>query len=345
MLQEGRGAEAVPLLTEVQDDFPRTPGLWLLLAEAQLAVGDMAAASRAGARLLELLPDDTIALTTMGRIELRNGQFGAAEKHLRQVLAVEPDNGDFHKMLIDALMGQGKLEAASAELAALPEANAMEPAVLVAKGRIALARDKPAEAESHLRNALDANPATMTLLWLSGAIAAQGRDDEVIMLLNDWLVDYPADVLVRNQLASTYLQLGQDQEAREQYQKIMEKVPDNVLVLNNLAWLLRDDDPQRALAYIERANGLAPDNPLVMDTYAMIQLGLSAKREALSLNQKALELMPNSPEILYHRALILHADGQSETAIPILETLVGSTNVAQREQAQSLLADIQGLSR
>lgn len=341
MLQEGRGAEAVQLLEDARDDHPREPALWLLLAEARLRVGDVPAAAEAGEQLVELLPDDPTAQSAMAQIELRRGQFGEAEEHLRQSLSAQPENADLQKLLVNALVGQGKLEDAGTMLEGMPEDVANEPAVLVARGRIALARNEPGEAESHLRSAMDEDPASMTLLWLSGAIQSQGRDDEAVELLDDWLADHPDDLQVRNQLASAYLQLGREREAREQYQALVERAPDSVPVLNNLAWLLRENDPQQALAHIEKADELAPDNPQIMDTYAMVQLERGARGEALSLSQRALDQAPDNPELLYHRAMILQADGQREEAVRILEELVEAEDLAQREEVQALLAELQ----
>ncbi|MFA5631065.1 MAG: XrtA/PEP-CTERM system TPR-repeat protein PrsT [Porticoccaceae bacterium] len=341
-LEQGRAADAVTLLNDIRDHHRSEPGVWLLLTEALLAVGDVAAASEAAENLLDLLPNDEVALATVARVELRNGRFADAEAHLRKALEKQADNIPLHKLLADALMGQGKLEETSALLAALPPEEANEPTTQVALGRIALASNQPAEAEAYLRKAMSANPNAMTLLWLGGAITAQGRSSEALGLLATWLADNPDDVLVRNQLAASYLQSGRELEARGQYQEILQKMPDNVLILNNLAWLFRTDDPQRALAYIEKANRLAPDNAQVKDTYAMIQLERNAIREALALNQKALELTPDNPQLLYHRTMILRADGQNEEVIRILEKLVTQPDFAQMEEARSLLVQLRG---
>jgi len=341
-LEQGRASDAVTLLNGIRDHHRREPGVWLLLTEALLAVGDVAAAAEAAETLLDLLPGDAIALATVARVELRSGRYADAEAHLRQALEKQADNTYLHKLLADALMGQGKLEETSALLAALPPQEANDPTTQVALGRIALARNQPAEAEAYLRKAMSSNPNAMTLLWLGGALSAQDRSSEALGLLATWLADNPDDVLVRNQLAASYLQSGRELESREQYEEILKRMPDDVLILNNLAWLYRSDDPQRALVHIGKANTLAPDNAQVKDTYAMIQLERNAVREALALNQKALDLMPDDPQLLYHRTMILRADGQNEEVIRILEMLVNKPDFAQMEEARSLLVQLRG---
>lgn len=282
------------------------------------------------------------ALRQVNDIHGARATYGEAEEGLRQALITQPDNVDLHKLLIDTLMNQGKLAEAETMLADLPADVAKEPVVLVARGRIAMATNNPVAAEAHFRAAMHESPASIIVLWLDGAVRAQGRGDEAIRLLADWVSQHPDDLMVRNQLATSYLQTGRDQEALEQYRKIVESAPDNMMILNNLAWLLRESDPEQALAYIERAHTLVPGSPQVLDTYAMVQAQRGANGEALSLNQQALDLAPNNPELLYHRAMILRADGKREEAIGILEGLVGATGAAPAGQAQALLAELQG---
>jgi Flp pilus assembly protein TadD len=203
--------------------------------------------------------------------------------------------------------------------------------------------DRHAEAEPLLRRAQEENPNTYTILWLSGAVGAQGRGDEAISLLEDWLDEYPADQMVRNELATTYLALGNEQQSQKRYQELLDDNPDNVVALNNLAWLMREVDPQQALTHIERADSLVPDNPQILDTYAMVQLELGALEEALTLNQRALDSTPADPSIRTNRAAILHANGQTGEAVAILEAIISDDSVAdsQREAARSLLAELQ----
>ena len=352
LLQQGDAAAGVAALEAARDLAPASDETWSRLIQAQLLAGNIAGAKEAATAYAEQQPQSARPGIYLARIAQQEGDSAAASRHfteaeaqLREQLAAEPDDLQLSGLLLNTLMGQGKLEEADTVLAGLPEEAARQPAVLVARGRLALAGDRAADAESLLRTALEESPDAMTLMWLTGAIGIQGRDDEAIAMLQDWLADNPADAMVRNELASSYLKLGQDENARAAYQQVVESAPNNVIVLNNLAWLLREDDPEQALVYIEKASELAPGSPQVMDTYAMVQLALGATQEALALNQNTLDLMPGNPETRYHRAMILRADGQNEAAIQILEALVGSEELAepQRAQAQTLLAELQGL--
>lgn len=71
----------------------------------------------------------------------------------------------------------------------------------------------------------------------------------------------------------------------KEYESMLEKQPNNIVALNNLAYLLVDDSEEfdKALKYARRAYDALPNNPDIIDTYAyvLIKKGQSAKAEEL----------------------------------------------------------------
>ena len=350
LLQTGNADAAFEQLTAARDLAPDSVQTQEAMIQAYLATGDITAAKAEAEAYALAQPDSHRPAIYLARIALgennvsgANEYFGQSEELLRQALAEDPDNVGIKGLLVDTLMSQGKLDDAGAVLADLPPDLASNPAVLVARGRIELAGGRATAAEPLLRSAMEAAPDSITLMLLGGAMKAQDRHNDAIALLEDWLADNPADVLVHFELASTYMQQNRGEDAREHYQAIVDNGADNVIVLNNLAWLLRDDNPQQALLHVQRADELAPNSPAIIDTYAMIQMRLGAMDEALALNQRALDGAPGEPSLLYNRALILQADGQTDQARQILQDLVaaGSVSGTQAEEVQALLTELQ----
>src|SRR5690606_8693134 len=144
-----------------------------------------------------------------------------------------------------------------------------------------------------------------TVLWQQ----AGDRSVEALALLESWRDSHPDDIPVLRQLASYYLSRERRPEAREVYETLYELFPEDVTVLNNLAWTTRENDPGRALVLIEQALALAPANVDVLDTKAMILLEQGNHREALAVNQLALDANPEQPQFQLHRAQILAAAG------------------------------------
>lgn len=351
LLQTGDEAGGIAQFEAARDLQPESGQAQEALVQAQLARGDLPAARAVAAAYAESQAQNPRPRIYLARIALQqndvpgaNTHFAEAESLLRQALVQQPEDMVAQSLLIDTLVSQNKLDEADTMLAGLPPELAGNPAVQVARGRIALASNRPAEAEPLLHAALEQNPNTLTLLWLGGALKSQGRETEAINLLNGWLTNNPADVLVHFELASTYMQAGQETAALQHYQTVVDSEHVNVIALNNLAWLQRGNNPGQALVYAERANELVPNNPQVLDTYAMVQLELGRTGEALSLNQQALQLLPDDAGLRLHWAMILRADGQRDEAVQVLQGLVDADGIAaeQKAEAQTLLAELQG---
>ncbi|MBN1844858.1 MAG: tetratricopeptide repeat protein [Sedimentisphaerales bacterium] len=80
--------------------------------------------------------------------------------------------------------------------------------------------------------------------------------------------------LIDQMLAEAYLQNNLPDQALDSYQRLLERQPENVSILNNLAYLLMDrpDRQADAAALAEKAFQLAPGEPDIMDTYAVTLL-------------------------------------------------------------------------
>jgi tetratricopeptide (TPR) repeat protein len=103
-------------------------------------------------------------------------------------------------------------------------------------------------------------------------------------------------------MAQADLQMNQQQNqpAIELYEKVVTAQPNNVVALNNLAWLLREDNNSRALELASRASELAPEAADILDTHGwVLHLG-GNHAQAKPIIEKALALAPDNAEIQAH---------------------------------------------
>jgi len=114
-------------------------------------------------------------------------------------------------------------------------------------------------------------------------------------------------------LALEHYQRGEFPEARKAYEQMIAISPDNVLALNNLAYLLMEhfNDPKSALPYSRQAANTVPYDPNILDTVGWnhvllgnYDLGIAALRRAIGMDD-------GLPAVHYHTAEAFFQRGQS----------------------------------
>jgi tetratricopeptide (TPR) repeat protein len=132
-----------------------------------------------------------------------------------------------------------------------------------------------------------------------------------------------------------------DAEALSAYQAVIAIDDSNLAALNNAAWLAHELNRPGALDLAEKAHALARENPAVLDTLGWILVGQKRESEAIPHLSRAAELAPNAPEIRYHLASALAADGKSAEARSILTAVVnGSRDFEGKTEARRLLESL-----
>lgn len=110
-----------------------------------------------------------------------------------------------------------------------------------------------------------------------------------------------------------HYELGNRKKAYTSYDKALKYNPDNVLVLNNYAYFLSEEDRNldKALRMSKRVNELEDGNATYLDTYAWILYKLGRYEEARTSQRRAIALSGDSePVILMHYGDILYALGE-----------------------------------
>ena len=93
---------------------------------------------------------------------------------------------------------------------------------------------------------------------------------------------------------------NQNELAATHYDYVLEQQPNNIAALNNLAWLLRENNTERALELARRASEQAPQNSAVLDTYGWVLHLAGNHQQAVTTLEKALALAPGNEDITSH---------------------------------------------
>jgi Tfp pilus assembly protein PilF len=159
-------------------------------------------------------------------------------------------------------------------------------------------------------------------------------------MLLAWLAKHPDDVNIRNGYAEGQM-ASNPAVAEQQFGTVLNAQPYTLSALNNLAWLLREKNPGKALGYAQQAQKLAPNMPAVLDTLGWIKWQMNDHAGATALLQQAYAGDRENTEIIYHLAVALNGTGQQAEAKRMLTTLQSSkADFDDKKKALALLSSL-----
>jgi tetratricopeptide (TPR) repeat protein len=206
------------------------------------------------------------------------------------------------------------------------------------EGATQLAAKKPDAAIEPLKQAIGLEPDPNTVRQLAEAYVNAGRTADAIAMLGDWTRGAPKDLGSQAMLAMLLHGEGMEDRALPIYERLYESGQANLLVLNNLAWILHERGDERALKIAKQAYQLNPNRPEVADTFGWILFEQGERERGLSILQQAQLAYPTQTEIAYHTAVALDAMGRGQEAVTILRRLLHDhPGSAQAPDAQALL--------
>ncbi|HBG26412.1 MAG: hypothetical protein A2Y10_06405 [Planctomycetes bacterium GWF2_41_51] len=137
-----------------------------------------------------------------------------------------------------------------------------------------------------------------------------------------------------------------------EYESILNKQPNNIEVMNNLAYLLADNglDVAKAMGYGKKAYDGAPNNASILDTYAYVLFKNDKTKEADELINRSVQQYEqnkmNAPiEVYEHMAMIKEKLGQNDKALEAYKrALEFSGNNAPPEVKNRITAAIERLN-
>ena len=214
-------------------------------------------------RVLELKPDDVKAHNNLGLALSDIGKVEEAIGHYQKALALKPDDVKAHNNLGIALTNAGKVE----------------------------------EAIGHYRRALELQPDYAPARYNLGIeLQNLGKVEEAIGHFRKILEDLPDHAATFVHLGHALATLGRVEEAIAQYQKALKTNPNDALACNNLAWIRathpdpRFRDGLEAVTLAQRAVGLLPNDPGLLETLAAAYAEAGRFPEALQAARQGLAL-------------------------------------------------------
>ncbi len=336
--ERGDGTRAIATLERARALHAQDPLVLFALADIRFAQTEYKKAEALLTELVAVRPEDATVRVWLAKSRIALGDREGAWTALRSALALDPEHAEA-RLLLSAQLGlEGELKEARELFAPLRETAPGAPEVLAQEGWFRMQEGDYEGAAEHYGRALArrADRSWTTQLFLARWRA--GNHDASVATLEDWLSDHPEDNEIRHLLANALMQSENESRSIAVYRDLLASDGDDVIALNNLAWLLRNADPESALELSHRAKLLAPEDQNVLHTFGVLLLAKGDIEGAVTNLAQAYGDGQSRPEIGVNLARALWERGDLDRARALLQQLLLThDDFAAREQAKTML--------
>jgi tetratricopeptide (TPR) repeat protein len=275
----------------------------------------------------------------------QQGKYTEAEQAFREALELNPKNtqalmGQVEVMVADK-RPQEAVELLQGEVTKYPERIDLRMALGNAAVR-AEQYDAALPAYQEVLPRLKEDPQAQADLYLriGETYRRKGDYQNAISNLKQAQAIQPDGVTIAGTLAMALDADGQRDAAEERYRGVLKLDPNNAVAMNNLAYLLseNDGDLDEAMSLAQQARKSQPDLTEISDTVGWIYLKKGSPDQAIAAFDAVVEKEPARAEYHYHLAMALVQKGDKFAAAQQLKTALNcSPSAIEGQKIRDLL--------
>lgn len=292
--------EVINILEDVENQNSQSTTHWMLLGSSYARIEKNDKALVIYNNWIKNQPQNRLAwlskLSFQEHLTDYNGALNTVEKALKSV----PGDGPFTILKANYLILSKKFSQAQMLLGNLTNEQKELPFVKGLQGKLHLAKGNFKGAISDLEVLYESSSSSYIAALLFTAYEKVGRKKTALDFIQKHVDLHAEDTLARKLLAESAISV-KPLLAKEHYLVLLKSSPNNLIFLNNLAWveylLANYNEAER---YINKSIGLNANHPSVLDTAGLIQLKLGNKNQAIELLKKASALAPTDEKIARH---------------------------------------------
>lgn len=318
--------------------------------EADVAEGRLDEAQEVVQRIALLSKNKVIPLYLQATVMQGKKQFQSAGELYKAVLLESPDHLNSMINLVKVYVALNEPKNAQDFLEDHYSKHLGNIAIASVLSNFYVANNDSAKAKNFINEQLKMYPNAVPLYQSLARIEATSRKD--IAIAKDILLkglDANADnIQLSMSLGAVYEQLKDFESAKQLYSKLLEKYPDSVMVLNNLASLLiesnNSEEVNRGVQLAERLKDV--ENTYFKDTYAWSLVKAGKIDLGLQLLGQLVVKESKMPELRYHLGVAHAKAGNKATAISELKQAIALSEKSGREfagknEARKILSELE----
>ncbi|MHB0817023.1 tetratricopeptide repeat protein [Stutzerimonas stutzeri] len=311
-----RGNEALPILERSLRRHPEDKRLRLTYARLLVEQERLDDAMGEFATLVQQYPGDDDLRFSMALVCLEAQAWREAIVYLKELIerGSHVDAAQFN--LGRAWRELGEPEQALAAFAAVGPGNEYLPAQLM-QAELLFSLGRHQEASQLLARAREQQPDYAIQLYLIEieALSGQQQTEQAWQLTEQALQQFPDDLSLLYTRAMVAEKRGDLKQLEQDLRFIIEREPDNAMALNALGYTLADRTGRysEALALIEQAYALNPDDAAILDSLGWVNYRLGNLEQAEAQLRQAHERLPDH-EVAAHLGEVLWSAGKRREA-------------------------------
>lgn len=318
--------ELLQFAEETLSITPQDPEARYLRAVAQTELGHYRKARRELEELIREKPNFLEALLQMARLDHLEGRHAASESKFRDLFNRFRDPRALAGQVeVELSRGQNQtaVRLVQSELAKSPQDARLK--LLLAQTALRTGDHQVAIRE--LESLVSSEPGNAVLqAMFAQAHEAAGNLSQAISAYEAAQKSRPGQWETLEKLATAYWKAGRSREAITAYRKVIELNPNSAVAMNNLAFLLseQESDLDEALRLAKLAMQKLPGQPEILDTAGWIYYRKNDLATALQIYQGLVSKHPANPGFRFHHAAVLLKQGRKAQARAELEAALAS---------------------
>jgi len=340
-LTTGERRAAIETLNQIKQYIPDASSSYALLSELYLQDGVTSLAEKNAQKAITLGDKTILPLMVLGDVYFRRGQYNQAAGYYEKVLQLQPNNLAALLQAGDAYLNLGQVDKAETNYR---KAMTVYPNVLFTQTKLARIKATKGDRAGSLAIARQyfqnhQGDAKAVAEYANALILNDQLDNAVEIVSkslkkkpNDWFLHYvlgdiyllkrdlksasqsyghattlnPDDLNLAMNLASRYDQAGMTREAEAQYLRAYKRAPQNMPILNEVAWYFIDtrSSPQQAKEMVDILK-IKGEGANEKDTVGWYYFNINDFKSAEYYLREALSLDAGNVTIRAHLALLL----------------------------------------
>ncbi len=337
-LEEGDEAQALQSFETLIELYPEQIKVLQVLADIHLKREDYAAALEVFKKIFRLTPDDVAVQIRLGWLYYEMGDVDYAIQVFEKIRGNFPESDKVNYFLALLYTEKKESDKALAAFAKIPADSEFFKKAVAQQVVILTQQNRDKEIAAFLAPHLKETSDPWLYQFLGWNLSEHEEFAAAARYLSEGIKRFGKDEDLLFQRAIALERQGEWEAAQLDLADLIAGYPNSAKAYNFWGYTMaeRGEDLTQALAYVQKADALTPNQGHILDSLGWIHFKMGQAETALTVLQKAVKLQKNEPTILEHLGDVYRHFKDKKLARDYYEQSLQALQAVERKQPQHL---------